>query len=91
MVYINLRYTVTDYGKWRPIFDQDDARRRAAGASGVTQIYRDMDNPNLITLVMEWDTAENAGKFAHDPALGAVMQKAGVVGVPALVAVMSGA
>jgi hypothetical protein len=91
MVYLNVRHTVTDYGKWRPIFDQDDARRRAAGATGVNQVYRDMDEPNIITLILEWDTAENARKFAHDPALGAVMQKTGVVGVPALVAVLSGA
>jgi hypothetical protein len=91
MVYLNIRYTVADYEKWRPVFDEDDARRRAAGASGVKQVYRDMDDPNIITIIFEWDTAENARKFAHDPALGAVMQKAGVVGMPAVVAVLSGA
>jgi hypothetical protein len=91
MVYLNVRHTVADYGKWRQIFDEDDARRRAAGASGVKQVYRDMDAPNIVTMIMEWDTAENASKFAHDPALGAVMQKAGVVGMPAVVAVLSGA
>ena len=91
MVYLNVRHTVSDYAQWRPIFDEDAARRKAAGASGVTQVYRDMDEPNTITLILEWDTAENANKFAHDPALGAVMQKAGVIGVPAVVAVLSGA
>jgi len=91
MVYLNIRHTVSDYSQWRPIFDADDARRRAAGASGITQVFRDMDDPNTITLILEWDTAENANKFAHDPALGAVMQKAGVIGVPAVVAVLSGA
>jgi len=91
MVYLNIRHTVSDYSQWRPIFDADDVRRRAAGASGVTQVFRDMDDPNTITLILEWDTAENANKFAHDPALGAVMQKAGVMGVPAVVAVLSGA
>ena len=91
MVYLNVRHTVTDYATWRPIFDEDDARRRAAGATGVTQVYRDMDQPNIVTLILEWDTAENANKFAHDPALGAVMQKAGVIGMPSVVAVLSGA
>lgn len=91
MVYVNVRHTVADYEKWRPLFDEDDARRRAAGALGVPQVYRDMDNPNTITLIIEWDTAENANKFVHDPALGAVMQKAGVIGMPAVVAIMSGA
>jgi len=89
MVNLIVRHTVTDYGKWRPIFDEDDARRRAGGASAVKQVYRDLDDPDIITIIMEWDTAENANRFAHDPALGAVMQKAGVVGMPALVAVLS--
>jgi len=91
MVYLNVRHTVADYEKWRPVFDNDEARRRSAGASGVKQVYRDMDDPNIITIIMEWTTAEDARKFAHDPALGAVMQKAGVVGVPAVVAILSGA
>jgi hypothetical protein len=91
MVYLNVRHTVADYSKWRPLYDDDGARRIAAGATGVAQVYRDMDDPNTITLILEWDTAENANKFAHDPALGAVMQKAGVIGVPAVVAVLSGA
>ena len=91
MVYLNVRHTVADYEKWRPIFDADASRRAAAGATGVAQIYRDMDAPNVVTLILEWDTAENANKFAHDPALGAVMQQAGVIGLPAVVAVLSGA
>ena len=91
MVYLNVRHTVADYDKWRPVYDADASRRRAAGATGVEQVYRDMDTPNTITLILEWDTAENANKFAHDPALGAVMQQAGVIGLPAVVAVLSGA
>ena len=89
MVFLNVRHTVTDYANWRPIFDADESRRQASGATGVNQIYRDFADPNTITLVLEWDNAENANKFVHDPALGEVMQKAGVVGMPALIAVLS--
>jgi quinol monooxygenase YgiN len=84
MVYLNVRHTVADYEKWRQFFDEDDARRRAAGATGTNQIYRDVDDPNTITIVLEWDNAENARKFMDDPALREVMQKAGVVGMPAV-------
>ena len=63
------------------------AGNEAGGATGVYQVYRDTDNPNVITLVLEWDNAENAQKFLADPALREVMQKAGVVGAPALMAV----
>ncbi len=89
MVYLNVRHTVVDYGKWHPFFDADETRRRAAGATGVNQVYRDADDPNTVTLVMEWDNAVNAHKFLNDPALGEVMQKAGVIGMPTVRAILS--
>jgi heme-degrading monooxygenase HmoA len=89
MVYLNVRHTVADYGTWRPVFDADEARRRTAGATGVKQVYRDVDDPNTITVLLEWDNAENARKFAEDPALRETMQKAGVIGMPAVRAMLS--
>jgi heme-degrading monooxygenase HmoA len=89
MVYVNVRHTVADYEEWRPFFDADEARRRAAGATGVNQVYRDVDDPNTVTVVVEWDNAENARKFMDDPALREVMQKSGVVGMPAVRAIQS--
>jgi len=88
MVYLNVRHTVTDYEKWRSFFDADDARRRSAGATGTTQVFRDAENANVITTIMEWNNAENATKFMNDPALREVMQKAGVVGMPAVRAIL---
>jgi hypothetical protein len=38
---------------------------------------------------MEWDNAVNAQKFMNDPELREVMQTAGVIGMPALIASMS--
>jgi hypothetical protein len=89
MTYLNVRHTVVDYGKWRPFFDADETRRRAAGATGVNQVYRDANNTNIITLVMEWDNEMNAQKFANDPALVEVMQKAGVFGRPEVAAILT--
>lgn len=78
MVYAIVRHTVRDYDTWLPFFGADDARRRAAGSTGHNQIYRDADNPNTLTIVLEWDSAERALKFMNDPALGEVMGRAGV-------------
>ena len=89
MTYINVRHSVVDYGKWRPYFDADEIRRRAAGATGVNQVYRDENNPNIITLVLEWDNAANAQKFVNDPGLGEAMQKAGVIGMPEFATILS--
>lgn len=88
MVYLNVRHTVANYEKWLPFFDGDESRRRAAGATGVQQVYRDADDPNIVTVIMEWDNKDNAQKFASDPKLAEVMQQAGVVGHPSLAKVL---
>jgi hypothetical protein len=82
MIYLNVRTTVTDYAKWRPVFDADASNRRTSGATGVQTVYRDQANPNDITLVLEWDNAENAQKFFRNPALAETMKTAGVIGMP---------
>jgi hypothetical protein len=84
MVYVSVRQSVKDYAAWRPFFDNDASRRHSGGATGVNQIYRDVEKPNDVAVVLEWDTKENAQKFVSDPALREVMEKAGVIGMPSV-------
>ncbi len=88
MIYVNVRHTVMDYAKWRPFFDGDASRRKAAGATGEEQVYRDANDPNVITVIMGWDNIENAQKFVMDPKLAEVMKQAGVIGLPQMVAIL---
>ena len=88
MVYINLRVNVADYDKWRAGFDANESSRKSAGSTGVNQIYRDVDNPNNVSLVLEWEAADKAQAFLNDPNTKASMDAAGVTGRPAVVAVM---
>ena len=87
MVYINLRLNVADYDKWRLGFDANESSRKSAGSTGVNQFYRDVENPNNVTLVPEWDEASNAQAFLNDPHTKASMDEAGVTGRPMVVAV----
>jgi hypothetical protein len=82
MIYVSVRHTVADYAKWRPIFDADAPNRRASGATGVQHVFRDQTNPNDLTLLFEWDNAENAQKFLHNPALAETMKTGGVISAP---------
>ena len=82
MIYFNVRHTVADYAKWRAGFDAHESARRAAGATGVQQVYRDLENPNAITVVMEWDSTEKARQFALGPALAEAMKNSGVTSAP---------
>ena len=82
MIDVFMRARVADYAKWRAVFDENESWRRDIGASGAKQVYCGAEDPNAITLLLEWDNAENARKFLQDPYLRTVMQKAGVIGVP---------
>jgi quinol monooxygenase YgiN len=82
MVYINVRLAAADYTQWRAAFDTRESVRRAAGATGIQQIFRDLGNPNTVTLVMEWQSVDQARKFVQDPALRKAMEKSGVIGAP---------
>ena len=82
MIGLLIRHTIADYAIWRPVFDAHEAFRRANGATGVGQVYRDEGNPNQITTLLEWDSIENARRFSSDPALKEAMQTAGVTSAP---------
>ncbi len=82
MIHVLIRTTVADYAKWRPFFDADAPNRRAGGATGSEHVFRDVDNPNNVTVLVEMESVENANKFMQNPALAEMMQKAGVMGAP---------
>jgi len=89
MVYIHLRVNVADYDTWRAGFDANESNRKSAGSTGANQFYRDIDNPNNVTLVMEWDEADKAQAFLNDPRTKESMDAAGVTGRPMVVAVQT--
>jgi len=89
MVYINLRVNVADYDIWRAGFDANESKCKAAGSTGVNQFYRDVDNPNNVTLILEWDEADKAQAFLNDPNTKASINAAGVTKRPIVVAVQT--
>ena len=82
MVYINLRLNVEDYDKWRAGFDSKEDFRRERGHTGNFHIFRDLENPNTVTELLEWENAEKAQAFLNDPLLLQAMQSLGVIGAP---------
>jgi hypothetical protein len=82
MVYLQVTHTVADYAKWRVVFDNHKSARLAFGATGVEQVYRGVENPNAITAFTEWNSAEDALRFAQDPGLKEAMDAGGVISAP---------
>lgn len=89
MVYINLRLNVADFDKWLTAFQSFESYRKESGSTGVNQIFHDVDDPNNVTLIMEWDEAANAKAFLNNPQTKVNMDTAGVTGRPAVLAVQT--
>ena len=83
MLYLLIRHKVKSYAKWKPIFDEHGTARRDNGSKG-GQLFRDPNNPNDITVRLEWDDLAKARKFAKSADLRKTMQRAGVIGKPDL-------
>jgi len=56
------RLKISDYAKFKPTFDQVSVVRKAHGSKGAT-LFRDADSPNEVTVLIEWDSLDNARKF----------------------------
>ena len=82
MAHVLVRSKVESYAKWRPVFDEHDGARRAAGAIGTPQVFRSGDDPYEVLVLIEWDELENARKFVASDDLRAAMQSAGVTDQP---------
>jgi hypothetical protein len=82
MIFINVRHLVADFTKWRHHFDADLARRKDSGATGIEYVYRDLENPNMVTIIMQWESLEKARKFVQDPKLAELMKDSGVLSEP---------
>jgi quinol monooxygenase YgiN len=81
MTYTQVRLNVSDYAKWRAGFDASAAVRRSFGATGANQIFRDRDNPNTLTVIVEWEDEKKAREWGQNPALRQAQQNAGVINV----------
>ena len=81
MIYVQVRHKVEDFIKWKPLFDGHAVVRKAMGSLG-GQVFRNKENPNEVTIILKWDSIENAHKFMNLPDLKETMASAGVIDKP---------
>ncbi len=81
MAYILVRHKLADYAKWKPVFDQHGATRKASGSRG-GQIFRSAGDPNETVVLLEWDDLAKPRQFAQSDDLRNAMQRAGVADRP---------
>jgi hypothetical protein len=76
-----VRQTVTDYAKWRPLYDAHQPARTDAGLSNCT-VRLSADDPNVVFVACAMADLAKARAFAVSKSLADAMKGAGVVGKP---------
>lgn len=76
-----VRHPVADFAAWRVVYDSLEPLREQHGCTAKSVMVAP-DDANDVFVTHEFPSVEAAGAFAHDPALKAGMDQAGVTGPP---------
>lgn len=84
MVNVLVRHKVSDFSRWKQVFDEHFGIRHAAGELN-HRIFHSHDDASDLTLFFEWETLDMARAFFASERLKNGMQQAGVTGKPDIV------
>ena len=76
-----IRHTVATFKKWKTVFDAHGPTRKAHGCAG-GHLFRSVDNPNELVILLRWSDLEGARRFAASDDLREMMARAGVSDLP---------
>ena len=83
MALLIVHHRVQDFDRWKTVFDEHGTNRKEHGCSR-HWVYRSVEDPNDVVISTEWPSDEAARSFVADPSLREAMERAGVVGQPAM-------
>jgi|SRR5215475_13442761 len=81
MIHVLVRHNVSDYGKWKSVFDADQASRQKGGEL-TCRVFHNTDNFNDLTLLFEWENLEQAQRYMNSKELKGKMKESGVASRP---------
>ena len=76
-----VRHTVNDFAEWHSVYETLEPLRVEHGCTD-KRVFQAPGDANDVLVTHDFPSVEQAGAFAHDPALRAGMQRAGVAGAP---------
>jgi quinol monooxygenase YgiN len=77
VTHLHVGFKVTDYEKWKAGYDASIEQRKAAGEISF-QVFRNVDDPNTVTVLSVQESAEKVLAFMESPDLKARMEAAGI-------------
>lgn len=81
MPWILVRHKVQDYAKFKTAFDEHGTSRAAIGSKG-GYVFRDIDDPSEIVILLDGVDLKKAREFTQSEDLRESMKKAGVADQP---------
>lgn len=81
MITTFVKHTVTDYSKWRAIYDEFQSVAKENGVLGES-VFRDPNSPKDVIVTHDFKDFQSANSFLESDNLKSAMQNAGVSGVP---------
>jgi len=78
---IIVHHRVEDFSSWKRGYDHHADKRKAAGLSH-DHVLQAMDDPNMVTVVLDFADFARAKAFSASEDLKAAMKAAGVLGKP---------
>lgn len=81
MARLFVRHQVQDFGKWLETYKSVADFQKRSGVTG-EEVYQAADDPNDVTVIHDFASADKAREFVGLDELKAAMQRSGVTGAP---------
>jgi quinol monooxygenase YgiN len=77
VTHLHVGFKVESYERWKEGYDANIEQRKAAGEISF-QVFRNVDDPNIVTVLSVQKSAEQVQTFLDSPDLKARMEAAGI-------------
>ena len=84
MVHVLGRVKVEDIDTFWRVFSTDGTPLRQSHGSLGAQVFKSAEDPNDITILIEWESKAQSEEFFQDSRFREVIQRAGAIGRPEL-------
>ncbi len=76
MVYVLITHAVEDYAKWKPVYDAYQLEPSNPRSKG-DMVFQSAENPNLVTVLSEFESREDADLMINSEELKNAMHHGG--------------
>lgn len=83
MAQMLIRHKVKDFSSWKRNFDMSLPIRKFSGEERY-QIFQNVEDPNEVTVLIDWKSLEKAIQYAESTDLKTAMKIAGVIDEPSI-------